>query len=146
MESLRKTKKPPPLVIVNTTSSLVKALMLTNAIKLFSTRQNLITVKLSTETKEEHTRAINVLDSQNVEFYTFKNKGEYADTSHTASMPNTEPNALKHRLNKKKRRCIGFNSHHNFFYCIWQLYIFHQTTRVVSLSTVLYLPNGINFF
>ena len=64
-----KEKKPAPLVISNITSSRIKALMLANGIKSFNISQTGTTVRLFTETREKHNRAISVLDSVNIEFF-----------------------------------------------------------------------------
>ena len=54
----------------------VKSLMLMNGIKTFSVKQQNSSLKLSTESVEEHTNAINVMNSINIELYTFSIKGE----------------------------------------------------------------------
>ena len=50
--------------------------MLANGIVAFSIRSNNTSIKVLTETSEEHNKAIKVLDSTNVEFHTYTVRGE----------------------------------------------------------------------
>ena len=68
----------PPLIVIGTEMSVqyLKNLMLTNGVMCFNIGYNKSTIKLFTETLEDHSKAVKVMNSTNVEFHTYSTKGE----------------------------------------------------------------------
>ena len=77
-----KSKRPPPIVIGTEVSvQYLKNLMLTNVVRCFNIGQNKTAIRLFTETLEDHSKAVKVMDSTNVEFNTYSTKGEPKSTA-----------------------------------------------------------------
>ena len=71
----RKARRPPPIVIgTQMPVQQLKNLMLANGIRGSNIKTTITSVKVFTETKEEHSMAVKVLDSKNIEFHTYSRK------------------------------------------------------------------------